>query len=129
MKKLVLQLVKFGAVGVVATIIDFGVLTLLKEILNIDVLVASTISFSVSVIVNYILSILFVFKSSQNNKLKEFIVFVVLSIGGLFLNQFIMWIGVEFFSMYYLLVKAFATFLVPVYNFATRKIFLEKKVR
>lgn len=127
MKKLLIQLFKFGIVGVVATIIDFGVLTLLKEIFGVDVLLASAISFSVSVIANYILSILFVFKSAQSNKLKEFVIFVVLSVGGLLLNQLIMWIGTEFVSVYYLWVKVFATFFVPIYNFVTRKIFLEKK--
>ena len=127
MKKLIIQLIKFGIVGVIATVVDLGVLMLLKEILGIDVLISSAISFSVSVIANYILSMLFVFKSSQNSKIKEFIIFVLLSIGGLLLNQFIMWIGTEFISVYYLWVKVFAMFFVPIYNFVTRKIFLEKK--
>ena len=126
-KKLIVQLIKFGIVGVIAAVIDFGVLTLLKEVLHIDVLIASAISFSVSVIANYILSMIFVFKSAEDNKVKEFVVFVVLSIGGLLLNQFIMWIGTEFISMYYLLVKVCATIFVSIYNFVTRKIFLEKK--
>ena len=126
-KKLLMQIIKFGIVGVVATVIDFGVLSFLKEVLSVDVLVASAISFSVSVIANYILSMLFVFQGSKDNKLKEFAIFVLLSVGGLLLNQLIMWIGTEFVSAYYLWVKLFATFFVPVYNFITRKIFLEKK--
>ena len=126
-KKLLMQIIKFGIVGVVATVIDFGVLSFLKEVLSVDVLVASAISFSVSVIANYILSMLFVFQGSKDNKLKEFAIFVLLSVGGLLLKQLIMWIGTEFVSAYYLWVKLFATFFVPVYNFITRKIFLEKK--
>jgi len=128
-KKLVIQLIKFGIVGVVATVVDFGALIVLKEILHIDVLVASAVSFAVSVIVNYILSMLFVFKGSGNGKLKEFAVFVALSIGGLLLNQFIMWIGTGIFTVYYIWVKIFACVFVPVYNFVTRKIFLEKKTQ
>lgn len=127
MKKLIIQLIKFGIVGVVATVIDFGVLMLLKEIFCIDVLISSAVSFAVSVIANYILSMLFVFKGGKNSKLKEFVVFVLLSIGGLIINQFIMWLGTEFLSLYYLWVKVFACVFVPVYNFVTRKIFLEKK--
>ena len=127
MKKLIIQLIKFAVVGVIATIIDFGVLMLLREGLNIEVLVASAVAFSVSVIANYILSMLFVFKGSENGKVKEFIVFVVLSVGGLLLNQFIMWLGTEMLTVYYLWVKAFACVFVPIYNFITRKIFLEKK--
>ena len=127
MKKLIIQLIKFGIVGVIATLIDLAVLMVLKEILDLDVLAASAVAFSVSVIVNYILSMLFVFESSGNSKVKEFLVFVVLSIGGLLLNQFIMWIGTEIMTAYYLWVKAFALVFVPIYNFITRKIFLEKK--
>jgi putative flippase GtrA len=126
-KKLIIQLIKFGIVGVIATLIDLAVLMLLKEFMHVDVLVASAVAFSVSVIANYILSMLFVFKGSENSKVKEFIVFVVLSIGGLLLNQFIMWIGTEIMTAYYLWVKAFALVFVPIYNFVTRKIFLEKK--
>ena len=127
MKKLIIQLIKFGIVGVIATLIDLAVLMLLKEFMHIDVLVASAVAFSVSVIANYILSMLFVFKGSENSKVKEFIVFVVLSIGGLLLNQFIMWLGTEIMTAYYLWVKFFALIFVPIYNFVTRKIFLEKK--
>ena len=127
MKKLIIQLIKFGIVGVIATLIDLAVLMLLKEFMHVDVLAASAVAFSVSVIANYILSMLFVFESSGNSKVKEFLVFVVLSIGGLLLNQFIMWIGTEIMTAYYLWVKAFALVFVPIYNFVTRKIFLEKK--
>ena len=127
MKKLIIQLIKFGIVGVIATLIDLAVLMVLKEILDVDVLAASAVAFSVSVIANYILSMLFVFKSRGNSKVKEFLVFVILSIGGLLLNQFIMWLGTEIMTAYYLWVKAFALVFVPTYNFITRKIFLEKK--
>ena len=127
MKKLIIQLIKFGIVGVIATLIDLAVLMVLKEILDVDVLAASAVAFSVSVIANYILSMLFVFKSRGNSKVKEFLVFVILSIGGLLLNQFIMWLGTEIMTAYYLWVKAFALVFVPIYNFVTRKIFLEKK--
>lgn len=122
-----LQIVKFGLVGVVATVVDFGVLVVLKELLGVDVLIASAISFCVSVAVNYVLSMAFVFKSKERNKLREILIFVLLSVGGLALNQFILWIGVRFTSTYYLIVKLFATVIVPVYNFVTRKIFLEAK--
>ncbi len=121
------QLFKFGLVGVIAAIVDVGVLVVLKELLKIDVLVSSAISFSVSVTVNYLLSMTFVFKSKKQSKLKEFIIFVLLSIGGLCLNQLILWFGVRFTSVYYLLIKVLAMIIVPIYNFITRKIFLEAK--
>ena len=124
---MILQIIKFGIVGVIATFVDVGVLVLLKELLHMDVLVSSAISFCVSVMVNYILSMTFVFKSKNQNKVREIIIFILLSVGGLFLNQLILWIGVRFTPVYYLVVKLFALVIVPVYNFITRKIFLESK--
>ncbi len=122
-----LQIIKFGIVGVIAAFVDMGVLVVLKELLSVDVLIASTISFCVSVVVNYLLSMKFVFKSKIQGKIKEFVIFVLLSIGGLCLNQLILWIGVSFTSIYYLIVKLIAMIAVPIYNFITRKIFLESK--
>lgn len=122
-----LQIIKFAIVGIIAAIVDVGVLVTLKELLHVDVLISSAISFCVSVTVNYLLSMSFVFKSKKQSKLREFIVFVLLSIGGLCLNQLILWIGVSFTSMYYLVVKILAMVIVPIYNFITRKIFLDSK--
>ena len=124
---LILQLFKFGIVGIIAAFVDVGVLVILKELLQTDVLLASAISFCVSVTVNYILSMKFVFKSKKQSKVREFIIFVLLSIGGLGLNQLILWIGVAFTSVYYLIIKILAMVIVPIYNFITRKIFLESK--
>ncbi len=121
------QLIKFGIVGVVAAVLDVGVLVFCKEVLHLEVLLSSTISFCVSVTANYLLSMAFVFKSKNQDKWKEFVIFVLLSIGGLCLNQVILWIGVTFTSMYYLIVKLLAMVIVPIYNFITRKLFLESK--
>ena len=127
MKKLIVQIIKFGIVGVIATVIDFGVLAFMKEVLDVNVQISTAVSFSVSVFANYLLSMLFVFKSKEDNKIKEFIEFLLLSIGGLLLDQLVMWLGTDVFTVYYLAVKVFATVVVAIYNFVTRKIFLEKK--
>lgn len=124
---MILQIIKFGIVGIIATFVDVGVLVALKEFLHIDVLVSSAIAFCVSVAVNYILSMTFVFKSKNQDKIREIVVFVLLSVGGLCLNQLILWIGVKFTPVYYLIVKLFALVIVSVYNFITRKIFFESK--
>ena len=48
-KNLIIQLIKFGFVGIISTVVDFAVLIILKEIFNINVILAAGISFSVSV--------------------------------------------------------------------------------
>ncbi len=132
MKKLVNQILKFGVVGFLCFFIDYGILFVLREFAGMDVLIASGISFSVSVIVNYILSMTLVFEGKDDaNKFVEFMIFLVLSIIGLGINQVVMSVGCGFLDQYiaksYLIVKIFATAIVMVYNFITRKLFLEKK--
>lgn len=122
-----LQVIRFAIVGAISAFVDVGVLVVLKELLRVDVLLSSAISFCVSVTVNYLLSMTFVFKGKNQSKLHEFIIFILLSLGGLMLNQLILWIGVKFTSVYYLAVKFFAMVIVPFYNFITRKMFLESK--
>ncbi|MDE7058045.1 MAG: GtrA family protein [Lachnospiraceae bacterium] len=128
MKKLMEQIVKFGFVGFLCFFIDYGLMVLLKERLGIHYLISSTISFTVSVIVNYILSITFVFETDKSkNKVGEFVIFVCLSVIGLGINALCMWVAVEFIHIHYMLSKIGATAVVMVYNCVTRKIFIEKK--
>ena len=61
-------------------------------------------------------------------KIKEFVLFLFISIIGLGLNQLLMWMLVEKIKIYYMIAKIMVTVLVMVYNFITRKLFLEKKV-
>lgn len=126
MKKIINQILKFGVVGGIAFVIDYGLLFILTEIFHIHYLLSGTISFSVSVIFNYVLSVLWVFdiKKKRDTK-KEFVMFLVLSVIGLGVNQLIMWVLVDKMALYYMLAKIVATVVVMVYNFITRKIFLE----
>lgn len=128
MSKLINQIAKFGVVGVVCFGVDYGLMILLTELGGVDYLLSSAISFSVSVVVNYLLSMRFVFRSKENsNKAKEFIVFVILSVSGLMLTELLMWAGVERLSFHYMFSKIAVTGIVMVYNFVTRKLFLEDR--
>ena len=128
MKKLILQLIKFGAVGVLCTLIDYGIMLLLTELFGVQYLISCCISFSVSVIVNYLLSMRFVFAAKESMKKRtQFIIFVILSVIGLGLNQLFMWLFVEQVHIPYQLAKLVVTAIVMLFNFVTRKVFLEEK--
>lgn len=125
-ENLFVQIFKFAIVGGVATIIDFLCIYILKEFIKLPVIIANTLAFCISTIYNYIASVRWVFDvNKEKNKRKTFITFIVFSIIGLILNDLIMWFTVEKFSIYYLLGKVIATCFVMVFNFITRKIFLE----
>ena len=124
--KLLMQILKFGIVGGTAFIVDYGIFTILSQFLNIHYLIASIISFSISVIYNYILSIKWVFDVSKKQTTKEFAIFVILSVIGLGLNSLIMYISVDLLNIHEMISKILATAIVMVYNFITRKIFIER---
>lgn len=126
MEKLVRQFMKFGVVGLIAFVIDYGLMVALTELAGINYLVSATISFTVSVVFNYVASMRYVFTHKEGlSRRREFIIFVVLSVIGLGLNDLLMWIGTTLWDISYLIVKIGATALVTVYNFITRKIFLD----
>ena len=126
MKNLIAQIIKFGIVGVLAFVIDYGVMVFLTEVFGLNPVVSATISFIVSVIFNYIASMRYVFSHKEDmSRSREFVIFIVLSVIGLIINDVLMWAGTELVSIDYRIVKIFATAVVMVWNFITRKIFLD----
>ena len=142
MKKLFAQIVKFGIVGFISFGIDYVtgliVLNLVMALTSSSYfemasLVGSIAGFTVSVIANYILSFKFVFERKEDlNKKVEFITFVVLSLIGMLLNSFLIWIVVGpiyrgstalqqhiGYNLIYTIAKVFAT-LLPEKSFWRR---------
>ena len=121
------QIIKFLFVGGSAFVVDYLIYWVLVDVAGINYLIANPISFSVSVIYNYVLSVNWVFDvSAENKKTTEFAVFILLSIVGLGINQLINWFCVDVVSIHYMVSKIIATAVVMVFNFITRKKFLEK---
>ncbi|MCI9429063.1 MAG: GtrA family protein [Lachnospiraceae bacterium] len=141
MKKLIDQILKFGVVGFIAFFIDFGIFKLLSSVFGVYYLVANFFGFTIALIFNYVASMTFVFERKENADRKaEFLIFTVLSVVGLGLNELIIYVCIEEIYLHIPALTALmsrqwaetfgkivATGIVMVYNFITRKIFLEKK--
>ena len=124
--KLFQQIVKFGIVGGIAFIIDYGIMVISKELLGFSILLSAGLGFTISVIFNYIASIKWVFDiNKEKDEKKNFVLFIIFSVIGLILTEVIMFIGTDIININYLIVKIAATAIVMVFNFITRKIFLE----
>lgn len=120
------QILRFAVVGGGAFLIDYGIMIFLTEVIGINYLISSGISFTVSVIFNYIMSVKWVFNVTEDrSQTQDFLVFIVLSVIGLGINQLVMWLAVDKLGIFYMISKIGATAIVMVYNFITRKVFLE----
>ena len=129
MRKLIEQFLKFGVVGTIAFFIDYGVLMLLSVGFGVDPVFAAAISFTVSLIFNYLASMRFVFTHRDDlSKRREFVIFVILSVIGLGINELVMVIGTNAlgtspFSI--TVTKVAATAILMVWNFFSRKKWLD----
>ena len=125
MKKLINQILKFGVVGGIAFVIDYGILFLLAKVIGLNELISAAISFIISLTFNYFLSTKWVFEAKKQTP-KEVIIFVLLSVVGLGINEVLIYLGKKKLGIDVMIVKLFATAIVMVYNFITRKLILEK---
>ena len=92
-KKLIMEILRFLLVGGIATVIDFGIYELCRFLLfkgmndTLNLVLATTFGFIFGNIVNYILSIIFVFKGAKEDKktqtLGAFLVFTLIGVIGL----------------------------------------------
>lgn len=125
-KDTVKQFSKFAVVGITSLAVDYILLLILVELLHVDFLIATSASFLASVVVNYFLSMRYVFSRRDDlSRKREFTIFAVLSAVGLGLNDLFMFVGVAVLSIGYQVMKLISTFMVTWYNFFSRRRFLD----
>lgn len=119
------QFGKFAIVGLMSLAVDYALLMFLVEACKADLFFSTTISFIASVIVNYVLSMKYVFDHREGmSRKREFTIFAILSAVGLGLNDLYMFVGVTMLNIGYQAMKLISTFLVTWYNFFSRRKFL-----
>lgn len=142
------EIIRFVIVGGIATLIDYIVMGVVLYLFNpslyphfynvwigkigeptaIATVVGTGLGFCVSLIANYLLSVLFVYEEKGNSKsAKGVLLFVILSVIGLLINMLGMWIGFDLCHINEWVTKIIMTLLVLVYNYVTRKLFIFKK--
>ena len=131
-----IQFFRYLFVGGLATVVDWGVSALLfytvfgeKQSLAIA---ANSISFVAGLIVNYVISTFWIFKTSKvENRFVEFLGFAAIGLVGLFMTigitkLFQVWLG-DKTSLFQLIAKVVSTAAAFFWNFFARKILLYTK--
>jgi putative flippase GtrA len=120
-----LQFARYLAVGGVAFAADFGTLYVLTEFARLHYLVSAAVGFLLGLALNYLLSRVWVFdRRSMDSATAEFVVFALIGIVGLGMNEGIIWFVRERIHFHYLVAKAISAGIVLVWNFGARKALL-----
>ena len=134
------EILRFVIAGGAGFAVEIGALILLKEKLGMDTLIATPIAFTISVIVNYLICVLWVFRGAREQNRKSQAAFFLTSAAGLALNEALMLLfrviwGEEkvLFTVFsfavslYVLNKVLATCIVMVWNYFTKRYILTRK--
>ena len=117
----------YFVVGGLATVVEWTVFWILKEVFHIQYLMATGIAFIFSTFANWEFGRILVFKTpSEKNFLNEIISIYLASIIGLSLNLLVMVILVQIFKMNEMISKMTATILIFMYNYFVRKFLIYK---
>jgi putative flippase GtrA len=119
--------IRFCIVGLSGLFVDFGITWYLKEKLSLNRFLANSLGFIFAASTNYILNRVWTFESQNSKILSEYSLFILISMGGLVINTFILWllltkVSVGFSSkrgetIYFYLCKLIAIGVVTVWNF------------
>jgi putative flippase GtrA len=116
------QVIRSLVVSVIALFFDFSTLVILKELGGINYLLAAALSFCLGVVINYFLSVTWVFAHRKFSKRHtEFLIFLAINVMGLILNLIIISGMVQWMSVDYRVAKLVATIIVFFWNFIARK--------
>ncbi|MBQ9853839.1 MAG: GtrA family protein [Bacilli bacterium] len=118
-----LQFIRYFFVGGIAAVVNIGLLYIFSDFLNINYIISNIVSFSAGLIVNYILSKCFVFKTNSLNVIFEFIIYLIIGVLGLIIDTVILWFLTSKFKIYYMISKIISTIITFIWNFLSRKIF------
>jgi putative flippase GtrA len=114
--------VRYFVVGGVAACVDIGLFTLFARQLGLPYQPVGAATFILATLVNYVLSIRYVFHSGRNfGRRWEIAMIYAVSAVGLLLNGAILWVGVEVVRLDLLLAKLGATGSVFFWNYLARR--------
>ena len=116
-----LEIIRCCFVGGESFLMDYSILFALTEFAGVYYLYSSAISFSITVVFNYWLCVIYVFKDARKQTTRRAIIFFGTGVVGLGLNQLCMWFFVDVAGLYYMIAKIFATAIVTIWNYLTKR--------
>lgn len=120
------ELFRFAFTGGVCFLVEFLFLTLLVELVHLPVLIATAIAFLISVAVNYVLCVKWVFTGARDGGAGVKATFLLTSGMGFVLNEVLMWLLNIVLGVHYMIAKVISTLLVMIWNYFTKRMVLKR---
>jgi len=122
-----IQMIRYGFVVVFAAPIDLGGYIILKSSFHIYYVLAATISFTLSLMVNYWLSVLWVWnRHSGLQKYVDTTIFAVIGFVGLVITDLVVYTTTTYIGFNYIISKLLAFVVVFFWSFGARRLLFEK---
>lgn len=149
-KALIAEFLRYAVVGGIAFVVDFGVFALFRELVfdgdgNVAITVSTAAGFIAGLAVNYILSMLMVFRTAkqqeQGKNVRAVLIFALIGVIGLGLTELLQWLGEAkllqsgfgkelndaIWGLGAYAVKIVVAGIVLIWNYVGRKIFVFKE--
>lgn len=121
----IVQLFRYFVVSGLSLVIDFCTLFLFTDLLRIHYLASSVLSYSIGLLINYYISVNWVFASrTYGDRRKEFTIFAAIGIAGLGINTLVMWVCTGLFSLYYLAARVISAAIGYTWKYVARRLIL-----
>lgn len=126
-EKTIIQLFRYVIVSGVSLAVDFVVLYSLTEAAHVHYLVSAAFSYLAGLIVNYALSVVWVFYARKlANRTAEFSIFAGIGFIGMGINELILWVLSGLLGVHYLIGRAVSAVVGYTWKYVARKWLLFK---
>jgi len=117
---------RFGVVGVLTAVLHYGLLYVGVEALQLSATVASSLGFVVAVIFNYMMHYSWTFgePAPHGRTLRRYLVMITC---GFLINAAVMYAGVHWLVLHYLLTQALALVVVVLWNFVLSNVWVFRR--
>ena len=132
-------MIRFLVTGGLSFAVEFVFLVIFRDTAGLDTLAAVPLAFLISLAVNYLLCVKWVFPGAGEQKRSAQAAFLLSSVMGLLLNEGLMWLFRRLFGedgavltvlgftvTMYMVNKVMATALVMVWNYVTKRMILTR---
>ena len=116
-------LIKYSTVGISGTAVDILVLYFLVDILGLGVILAASISFILAATNNFLWNNIWTFREDVHKRFisLRYIRFMIVSVIGLILTIFLMYIFNSILFIWYILAKIMTSIVVLLWNYYANK--------